>query len=89
MTCGPLAVVMVDFVASSSPRAFTTIGTLPDDIRPAVFPASEDEVCAALVFRGSGNYGGIIKVTAKGNVQVYTPSTDKYYAGQVVFPLAR
>lgn len=80
---------MVDFVASSSPRVFTTIGTLPDGVRPALFPASENEICSPLVYRGAGNAGGILQVTGDGVVKIYTPSTDKYYVGQLVFPLAR
>ena len=81
---------MVDFVASSSPHVFTLVGTLPDGVRPAAFPtASNDELCATLVYRGSGNAGGMLQVTGEGEVLVYTPSTDKYYAGQISFPLAR
>lgn len=80
---------MVDFVASSSPHVFTTVGTLPDDIRPAAFPTPETEICSTLVYRGSGNAGGMLQVTGEGTVRVYTPSTDKYYAGQIVFPIAK
>ena len=89
VTCGPMAVVMVDLVASSSPYVFTTVGTLPDSVRPAAFPTSENVICSTLVYRGSGNAGGMLQVTGEGVVRVYTPSADKYYSGQIVFPLAR
>ena len=70
------------------PRSGRT-GTLPDGVRPAFFPTSENAICSTLVYRGSGNAGGMLQITGDGSVRVYTPSTNKYYAGQIVFPIAR
>lgn len=89
MTVGPLAIVMVDFVASSSPHVLTTIGTLPEGVRPAFYPSAQQEICAALAYRGASYQAGMLQINADGEIMVYTPSTDKYYSGQIAFPIAR
>lgn len=82
---GGVALIQCDYVASATANQYTRIGTLPEGyLLHELDPDGVKSYTAALTFRGRMTSTSIIEVLNTGVVQVYTPTTDKYYAGQLV-----
>lgn len=83
--------VSVDYIASSAAGSSTKVGELPDDMEavPGI-GSTEKAYLAPLGYRGSGGGGGYIAVYSEtGSIYIWTETINKYYFGQVVFPVNR
>lgn len=81
---GGVALIQCDYVASATANSYTRIGTLPEGyLLHELDPDGINSYTGALSYRGRSQVG-IISAWNTGAVNVYTPTTDKYYAGQLV-----
>ena len=90
---GSVAVVSVDYIASSKAWSSTQIGTLPEGMRATPGLGTDGGVhIAPLGYRGNadGRTGYLAVYSQTGNIFIWTSTagTDqRYYFGQVVVPL--
>lgn len=81
---GGIALIQCDYVASATANQYTRIGTLPEGYSlHELDPEGVNAYTAALAYRGRMTSTSIISVWNTGAVNVYTPTTDRYYTGQV------
>lgn len=82
---GGVALIQCDYVASATANQYTRIGTLPEGyLLHELDPDGINSYTAALAFRGKMTSTSIISAWNTGAVNVYTPTTEKYYSGQLV-----
>ena len=90
---GSVAVVSVDYIASSKAGSSTQIGTLPEGMRATPGLGTDGGAhIAPLGYRGNadGRTGYLAVYSQTGNIFIWTSTagTDqRYYFGQVVVPL--
>ena len=87
--------VSVDYIASSAAGSSTKVGTLPDCMAaaPGLGPDGGAHI-APLGYRGDagGRYGYLAVYSGTGNIFIWSTTagtSERYYFGQVVVPLAR
>lgn len=90
---GGVAVVSVDYIASSSAGSSTKVGNLPDGMAAVPGLGSDGGIhIAPLGFRGdtSGRYGYLAVYPGTGSIYIWTSTagaSQRYYFGQLVVPL--
>ena len=91
---GSVAVVSVDYIASSKAGSSTQLGTLPEGMRAVPGLGSDGGAhVAPLGYRGNANgkSGYLAVYPGTGNIFIWTTTAgadQQYYFGQVVVPLA-
>ena len=90
---GSVAVVSVDYIASSAAGSSTKVGELPDGMTAAPGLGNDGGIyIAPLGFRGdaSGRSGYLAVYPGTGSIYIWTSTAgadQRYYFGQVVVPL--
>ena len=81
---GGVALIQCDYVAATTAYSFTRIGTLPDGyVLRRLEPDTSGTFVAPMSYRGRMNANSLLEARPDGSVNVYTPTTDKYYCGQL------
>lgn len=90
---GSVAVVPVDYIASSAAGSSTKVGKLPDGMTAAQGIGNDRGIyIAPLGFRGdaSGRFGYLAVYPGTGSIYIWTSTagaSQRYYFGQLVVPL--